>query len=106
MRRIIIAALVLHDLDQQFDYIAQQDELAALRFFDAARQTFADLARILGMGSFYSKTHFPTLQRWRVRGFENVLIFYRVRDDAIEIVRVLSGFQDIENILKGSQPSF
>lgn len=32
MRQIVIAAPVVRDLDQHFDYIAQQDESAALRF--------------------------------------------------------------------------
>jgi toxin ParE1/3/4 len=100
MKQIVIAASALRDLNRHFDYIAQRDESAALRFFDSARTTFADLARMPGMGSFYSKTRLPGLQRWRVKGFENFLIFYRTQEDAIEIVRVLPAAQDIDSLLR------
>ncbi len=39
------------------------------------------------------------LRRWRVPGFENHLIFYRVTEEAIEVIRVLHGARDIEGIL-------
>jgi plasmid stabilization system protein ParE len=36
------------------------------------------------------------LRRWPVNGFENWLIFYRAKCDAVDIVHVLHGAQDIE----------
>ena len=35
----------------------------------------------------------------RIRRFKNYLIFYRVLDDGIEVVRVLHGARDIERFL-------
>jgi len=35
-------------------------------------------------------------------GFEKILIFYRLRDNAIQIVRVLHGARDIESVLNES----
>lgn len=34
------------------------------------------------------------LRKWRVREFEDVLIFYRPRPDGVSIVRVLHGAMD------------
>jgi len=39
------------------------------------------------------------LRMWRVPGFEKHLIFYRVTEGGIEVVRVLHGARDIQRIL-------
>jgi toxin ParE1/3/4 len=101
-KRIVITPKASADIDKQFEYLAQYNLEKALNFFDAARQTFAQIARAPGIGSPYI-TKNQTLQglrRWAVKGFSAQLIFYFDRDDCIEIIRVLSGSQDIEMILK------
>ena len=50
------------------------------------------------MGKLYPIRVEPGLRRWRVRGFENFLIFYRPIDDGIEVLRVLHGQRDRETI--------
>ncbi len=51
-KRIVITPRASQDLDENFAYIAQNNLDAALRFFDAARQTFARLAQMsVGNGS-------------------------------------------------------
>lgn len=50
-KRIIIRPRASADLDKQFAYIAANNFDAALRFFDAARQTFSQLAQMPGIGS-------------------------------------------------------
>lgn len=42
--RVLITPRASQDLDDLFDYIAQNNPDAALRFFDAAQQTIARLA--------------------------------------------------------------
>ncbi len=39
------------------------------------------------------------IRLWFVKGFEKYLIFYRVFDNYIEIVRVLHSAQDIDSIM-------
>ncbi len=51
MRRIVVSAPARLDLREQFAYLAESDFDKALQFFDATRQTFADLARMTGVGS-------------------------------------------------------
>lgn len=40
------------------------------------------------------------VRRWPVKGFDNWLIFYRPKRDGVEILRVIHGARDIENLLR------
>lgn len=40
------------------------------------------------------------LRMWPVRGFENHLVFYRETEETVEVVRVLHGARDIEDIFQ------
>ena len=98
---ISIRPQAMADLNKHADYLTQQDADLAFRFFDAARQTFADLARMPEMGTLYTSpsVRLQNLRRWHIKGFKRYLIFYLVQDKAIEIVRILYGTQDIQTIL-------
>ncbi len=94
------------DLDDQADYLAREASLeTALRFYDNAAATFEDLARMPGLGE-QRETSNPRLMEmrvWRIKGFENHLIFYRPTAEGIEIVRVLHGARDLDHILAEEQ---
>ena len=49
-RRIFIHEDASLDLHEHFGYLAQTNRDRAVQFFDAARQTFATLGRMPGMG--------------------------------------------------------
>lgn len=104
-KRIVIRPKASQDLDENFAYIAQNNPDAALRFFDAARQTFARLAQMSGMGSLYpvQNPRLQGLRKWPVRGFENYLIFYLSFDDFIEVVRILHAARDLEEVLSENE---
>lgn len=101
-RRIIITPKASSDIDEQFAYIAQNNFDAALRFFDAVRETFAQLAQKPNIGSLYEveNPRLVNLRKWSVRGFKKHLIFYHLQDDCIEVVRILYGTRDIAVILE------
>jgi toxin ParE1/3/4 len=100
-KRIVITPKASADLDEHFEYLAQYNLEAALNFFDAARQTFAQIARTPCIGSPYiaKNQNLQGLRRWAVKGFNTQLIFYFDRNDFIEIIRVLNAARDIETIL-------
>lgn len=110
-KRIILSPRASQDLDDHFAYIAENNFEAALQFFDAARSTITQLARMPGIGGFYSvkDPHLQGLRKWAVKGFRNYLIFYFERDDAIaygrpaviEVVRILYASQHISSVLEG-----
>jgi toxin ParE1/3/4 len=101
-KRIVITPKASLDIDEYFAYIAQENPDTALLFFDSVRETFAQLARMPGMGSRYplDNLRLQGLRKWAVKGFRKYLIFYFERDESIQIVRILYARQDIEKILE------
>ncbi|MBN3899609.1 MAG: type II toxin-antitoxin system RelE/ParE family toxin [Nostoc sp. NOS(2021)] len=101
-KRIVITPKASLDIDESFVYIAQENPDTALLFFDSVRETFAQLARMPGMGSRYplDNLRLQGLRKWAVKGFKKYLIFYFERDESIEVVRILYAGQDIERILE------
>lgn len=100
-KSIIITPRASQDLDEHFVYIAQNNPNAALRFFDATRQTIARLAQLSGIGRLYPvrNSRLDGLRRFPVKGFDNYLIFYLPFLDHIEIVRILHASRDLEEVL-------
>jgi toxin ParE1/3/4 len=100
MYTIIVSPEARADLTNYYDTIAEKNPTAALKVFDAARQTFADLARFPRSGSLSPYHPDPTqeIRRWAVKGFRKYLIFYRVSTESIEIIRILHGSQDLDRL--------
>jgi toxin ParE1/3/4 len=100
-RSISIQPKVSQDIDQVYRYFAETDRDRAMAFFDAVRQTFAELARMPGMGKMYdsSEDDINDLRCWFVKGFKTFLILYRFDDEVVTIVRVIDGRRDIPAIL-------
>jgi toxin ParE1/3/4 len=101
-RRVIRRPAANRDLIECFVYIGSDSEESATRFLRAAEETFVDLAAMPGMGVATSlgEPGDQSLRRWRIRGFENFLIFYRPIEDGIEVIRVLHGAREIERIFE------
>jgi toxin ParE1/3/4 len=101
-RRILIHEDANLDLQEHFQYFAQSNQDSALRFFDAARQTFASLARMHGVGQRYQSEdeEIVDLRKWLVKGFSSYLIFYRYDDETIEILRIVYATRDLIPLLK------
>ncbi len=91
------------DLFEAVAYYRREGSPAtARRFVGAAQDTFAQLAQMPDMGRRYQTDH-PQLQHlhvWRVRSFEQYLIFYHTTDDTLFIVRVFHGARDIAHLLE------
>ena len=73
----------------------------AQRFMAQAEATFARLAAMSGMGTPYQHDHsaLATLRYIPVSRFRKYVIFYRPVTDGIEVLRVLHGARDIDNML-------
>jgi toxin ParE1/3/4 len=44
------------------------------------------------------------MRRWRVRGFENYLIFYQPLAQGIDVLRVVYGTRDLPGLLMDEEP--
>jgi toxin ParE1/3/4 len=82
-------------------YLREAGLRVADRFFTEADATFIRLAGMPGIGARYEHDH-PALADlccFPVSRFRNYLVFYRVVSGGIEVIRVLHGARDIDNIL-------
>lgn len=106
MLKITIRPQANLDIEDHVTYLAEQNEDRAFRFFDYVRETFADLARMPRIGRRHLHPTKPdlNLHRWAVKNFHTYLVFYRIRETEIEIVRVLPAVRDLNRILDGESP--
>lgn len=83
------------DLIEIWSYIAQFSEEAADKIIDAIYQKADLLARSPYLGKERSELH-PGLRSFVI---EKYVLFYRPIDNGIEVVRVLHGARDIDQLL-------
>ena len=86
MANVYQRAAARRDLVEQFVYLADNAGLdTAERFLSSCETTFNDLANQPMIGSPLSVGN-PALtgiRKWRIKGFENHLIFYLPRPDGV-----------------------
>ena len=105
MKRIEI--FVRHDAELDafgyFQYINEHNPAAAVRFLDAIDQTVERLALhpLIGRLRKFRGRDLKNIRSWRVDGFENYLIFYRVTKTRLEILRIKHGAMDFPQALRG-----
>lgn len=90
------------DLVDHFAYLAETvDTDLADRFLANAETSFADLARQPGMGAPLGLKHpkLANLRKWRVKAFDNHLVFYEPIANGVSIVRVLHAASDWWSLL-------
>jgi toxin ParE1/3/4 len=102
---IIRGPKVISDLIELADYLSEDNPDAAYRFLNAFESTIEQLAQFpeIGTRRYFQHAELSNIRMWFVQGFKNYLIFYRVLDDAIQIVRVLHRTRDIEAALEEDQ---
>ena len=102
MARLTQRPAARRDLIHHIVYLAEHAGLAtAQRFRQAAQQTYEELAEMpqIGTAGKVRQGRFADVRLWRVRGFENYLIFYRPLADGVQIERVIHAAQDYQRIL-------
>ena len=100
--QLIVKNRATQDIRQQANYIlVNGNARTAERFLELAEATFAQLATIPGMGKIVQlvSSGMGEIRQWRIKDFQDYLIFYQIQDDRVEILRVLHGARDLEDIL-------
>lgn len=96
MRTCIIAPEASQDLDEIFDYFAENNVEAGERFVTAFEQKCGKLLQFPNMGRSYQEIE-PSLRGIPLDGY---ILLYRLRNDDIEIVRVVSGYRDLDELFE------
>jgi len=89
------------DLLEHFVALGERaGEATALRFLQAAEDTFAALAAMPGIGRAedFDNPGLTGMRRWHVRGFDNYLIFYQPLAQGIDVLRVVYATRDLPGL--------
>jgi toxin ParE1/3/4 len=98
---VLYAPLALQDMNEIADYLGRQSPQLGLRFLQAVEDTCAILADTPEIAGRYESEN-PRLADLRVLSinqFPNHLLFYRIKTSHLEIVHVIFGGRDLENLL-------
>ncbi len=103
MANLILSEYIEGELDAIWQYIAFDNVDAADRFIEAAYGTFWELARMPGMGRKreFQQEKLSDLRSFRVKGFENYLIFYLPLADGVKVLRILHGARNLDWLWEG-----
>ena len=94
------------DLLEQFVYFGEEESIElAKRYLTAVDETCALLVKQPRLGGTYDSniSELAGLRRVSVKGFENYLIFYLPHPGGIDVIRVIHGARDIENLFKAAE---
>ncbi|MDB5358304.1 MAG: plasmid stabilization system protein [Phycisphaerales bacterium] len=100
--RIVVRPEVQRDLDEQVVYIGERNFDAAERYEKAVLADFRKLAEMPGMGALrnFPNPRLQNVRSWPVSGFGNYLIFYIPTKDGIDVLRVLHGARNLDQIFR------
>lgn len=93
--------VAVRELDEICEYIARENPKAASQFFDAIRKKCKLVASFPDMGKRYDQL-VPQLRGFTI---ENYIVFYYPRQNGIDIVRVVSGYRDLDSLFSPSDDS-
>jgi toxin ParE1/3/4 len=101
-RRIVLRRHVPDDLTAIVDYLADKSPEVALRFIDAVPATLEDLRDMPGKGSpkLFRSKKLAGIRSWNIAGFRNYLILYRTTAEAIEVIAIVHGAQNLSRLLR------
>ncbi|MDR9898922.1 type II toxin-antitoxin system RelE/ParE family toxin [Aetokthonos hydrillicola Thurmond2011] len=89
--RLIVKDRATQDLRHLANYILLNGNAdAAVKFLSAAELTFAQLQKTPGMGKVTQSVvlRLGEIRQWRIKDFRDYLIFYRIQESNVEILRV------------------
>lgn len=98
MKRYIIALAASRDLNEIVDYFISRDVEAGERFIAEFNKKCRNLVNFPNIGRSYAEIE-PSLRGIPLEGY---VILYRVADNNVEIVRVVSGYPDLGSLSFGS----
>jgi toxin ParE1/3/4 len=100
--RLRLSALAETDVEAVFDFLVQESLETAYSFLEAFEAACGQLLRVPEIGApvLLESARLQGLRRWRVRGFEKVLIFYVLQGEVLLILRVLHGARNVEALLE------
>jgi len=89
------------DIDEHAAYIAAYDPRAAYRFLEMVEETLDVLGRHPRIGSPRFHHIVSGLRAFPVRSFESHIVLYFIVGGRVQVVRIVHGARDLEELFKG-----
>lgn len=88
------------DIEECFVYIGEDNLDIAVHFLVAVEDSIEEINRnpFIGKSREFKSSNLQNLRMWLVKNFSNYQIYYMVEAETIEIIRVLHGARDIDDI--------
>lgn len=96
MSRYVINSLASQDLNEIANYFVENNVEAGERFFRSFDRKCQQLAAFPNSGKSFAAIR-PNLRGLSLEGY---IIFYRILDDGVEILRVVSGRRDFPTLFE------
>lgn len=96
-KTVLIAGVAKEDITQIAEYIAVDNKNASLKIVDDFYKTFELLSNFPETGSIKNDIKDKTIRIYTMK--KNFAIVYRILNDKVEILRVLTRYQNIFAIL-------
>lgn len=100
--RILKRPQAERDIEEAFVYLAERDEDAGLDFLFAVEETLELIAAnpLIGAERQFPASELSGIRMWRVKSYEKYLIFYFVRENAIELIRLIHSSLDYNRVFE------
>jgi toxin ParE1/3/4 len=108
MLEVLKRPIVIQDLIVYATYISNDNLDAGDRLLYAAEATFRQIAQFPTVGKLSGFTHplLTQVRQYPIKGFKSYLILYQIDLNSIDVIRVLHGAQDLQNILIAEIPEY
>ena len=95
--RVVRSQQAIEDIIDIICYLRENSPPAAKRFRANVRTSLQQLASnpLIGRPDIFDHPKLQDIRRWSVRGFPNYLIYYRVEQSHLLIIRILHGARDV-----------
>jgi toxin ParE1/3/4 len=105
MLQIRVRPRARSDIKEIMEFIHSDKPRAALRFLAAVEKLAKRLAENPELGACYEsdQQEFNGLRVFSVPRYTNYLVFYRVTETEIDIIRVLHGARDLPRVLGNNE---
>jgi plasmid stabilization system protein ParE len=95
--KFVLANRAYDDLDEIWDYVAAENENAADAIIEQVYTAIHRLTEYPKIGHYREELQDDSLRVWPVRSY---LIVYRENGYVLEVVRVVSGYRDLWEVLR------
>ncbi|CAN5672683.1 hypothetical protein BH20ACI4_BH20ACI4_21090 [soil metagenome] len=93
---ILKSIQAVRDIEEAFVYIAEENLDKGVYFLVAVEETLEMLAEqpFIGSQRKFQNKKLENMRMWRVKRFENFLIFYTIEENIIKVFRLINAKRD------------